>query len=300
MKMLGALGIAMLATASYPIAAHAQVDQRAIPEQVRAERAAERARQVDQRALAQQLLGNSAADRAVAVQMALTLGAPNTGPELRAALITLLERNSTILEEARRRNVAVANLENPEFIAHVAHVVSQLEDPRAIPALAGALDSGSTLVSDALADFGEQAAPAVLGVVTSPDSRYSAVDPGLRTLRFMVEEAGTRPLSAGTLDQIRGAAQRHLMGKPYFTTLWRAIELAVALNDPGLRRIVESLASDPNEAIARGVTDPGLIEKTQKWAVDRLAGVPQPRYRSPAERRLLLDPLAGMPSLPRP
>jgi len=58
----------------------------------------------------------------------------------------------------------------------------------------------------------------------------------------------------------------------------------VVLNDAGLRGIVEALASDPNEVIARGVTDPGDIARTQKWAADRLAGVP---------------PLPGVPPLRR-
>jgi len=247
--------------------------------------------QPNRRALAQRLLRGSAGERSTALEDARALGPENTGSELRAALITLLERNNKIIAEARRAGVAVADLENPEFIAHVAHVVSQLEDPQAIPALAGALDSGSTLVADALADFGEQAAPAVLAVVTSRDSGYNAVDSGLTTLRFMVEGAGTRQLSAGTLDQIRGAAERRLLGKQYFTTLWRAIDLAVVLNDPDLRRIVESLAFDPNAVIARGVTWAPAIAHTQELAADRLAGTPpMPRYRRPAERRLLLDP----------
>jgi hypothetical protein len=146
-------------------------------------------------------------------------------------------------------------------------------------------------VRDALADFGERAAPAVLAVVNSPDAHYSAVDEGLITLRFMVEGTGPRPLSAGTLDQIRGAARQRLTGKQYFTTLWRAIDLAVVLKDPNLRQTVQALASDPTEVSARGVTNPDLIARTQQWAAQRLAGGPSsPRYRSPTERDQLLAP----------
>ena len=126
----------------------------------------------------------------------------------------------------------------------------------------------------ALAAFGEQAAPAVLGVVTSTESHYDEVNHGLITLRFMVEQTGARSLSANTVDQIRRAAQQRLTGRQYFPTLWNAMDLAVALNDPNLRRIVQSLASNRNEVVIRGVTDPELIEKTQKRAADRLAGVP--------------------------
>jgi hypothetical protein len=100
------------------------------------------------------------------------------------------------------------------------------------------------------------------------------VDDGLRTLRLIVEGASTRSLSPDTLDQIPRAAQQRVTRKQYFTSLWYAIDLAVALNDPNLRRIVESLASNRNEVIARGVEDPKLIEQTQKRAAERLAGVP--------------------------
>jgi hypothetical protein len=244
--------------------------------------------QPDQRVLVQQLLRGNAGERSAALWNAIVLGPEKAGPELRAALIALLEANNKIVEEARRRGVATATLENPEFIAHVAHAVSQLQDPLAIPALTRALDSGSTLVSDALAEFGDEAAPAVLAVVTSRGSRHDAVDLGLVTLRFMVEEIRTHPLAAGTVNQIRRAAQQRLTGKQYFTTLWSAIDLAAALGDAELRELLEVLASDPNEVFARGVEDPDLIQRTKKRAADRLAGVPMPRYRSPVERRQLL------------
>lgn len=250
--------------------------------------------QGDQAALARRLIQGDAMERGRALEAAQALGAKNTGPELRAALITLLERNNRIVVQAATRKQALATLEDPEFIAHVAHVVSQLEEPQAIPALAGALGTGSTLVPDALADFGDRAVPAVLAVVIAPESRYSAVDDGLITLRFLVEGAGSRSLSAGALDQIRSAAKQHLTGTQYFTTLWRAIDLAVALKDPDLRRIVASLASDTSEVIARGVTARALIDRTQQQASQRLSGSPPvPRYRSPAERSVILAPSGG-------
>jgi hypothetical protein len=164
-------------------------------------------------------------------------------------------------------------------------------DPHAIPALAGALGTGSTLVRDALADFGEQAAPDVLRLVTAQDTRYDAVGDGLMALRFMVEGARTRPLSPSTRDQIRRAAMQRLTGEQYFSTLWYAIDLAVALDDPELRRIVQAIASDRNELVARGVSAPDIIALTQKRAAARLAGEPpEPRYRSPAERARVLNP----------
>ena len=46
-------------------------------------------------------------------------------------------------------------------------VVIRLRDPEMIPALAGALDTGLAVVQ-ALAEFGERAAPDVLRVVMNP------------------------------------------------------------------------------------------------------------------------------------
>lgn len=228
----------------------------------------------DQHVIAQQLLGQDLRERSSAWGAALAIGPANSGQELRAALITLLEKENRIVVEARRRGVAVSTLENPEFIAHVARFVAELKDPLSIPALAGALESGSTAPMQTLAAFGEQAAPAILSVVTSPQSSHYAVEGGQTALRLMVEGAAPRPLTAGTLNQIRRAAQLRLTGPQYFTTLWYAVDLAVVVKEDSLRRIVELLASNRTEVVARGVTDPKLIEQTQKRAADRLAGVP--------------------------
>lgn len=208
------------------------------------------------------------------------MGPQNAGPELRAALIAVLESETRAHLEAYkadRSGQMPEFVESPELIGRVIRAVAQLEDPKTIPALAGALGTGFTAIR-ALVGFGQQAAPAVLDVVRSPNSTHYQVDAGLIALRLMVERTPSRPLSSDTLDQIGRVAQERLTGNQYFTTLWWAIDLAVVLNDVELRRIVESLASDWNEVVARGVDDPDLIERTQKRASDRLAGIaPLPR-----------------------
>jgi len=228
--------------------------------------------QPNQREIADQLLGSDLRQRNEALKAVLSIGPAKVGPELRSALITLLERQNRIVLEAQRRQVTLDTLEDPEFISGLSRVVAELKDPKAIPALAGAL--GMFTAIRPLADFGEQAAPAVLEVVTSAHSHYSAVNDGLITLRFMVERMKSHRLSAGILDQIRRAAEQRLSGKQYFTTLWYAIDLAVVLNDAKLRGIVKSLASNRNEVMARGIEDAKLIDLTQKRAADRIAGVP--------------------------
>src|SRR5207253_4535259 len=181
--------------------------------------------QADQDMIAQQLLGQDLRERNSAFEAALEIGPTKAGQELRLAFITLLERENRVLAESRRRGVTLDTLENPEFIAHVARFVAELKDPQTIPALAGAFGSGSTAPMYALAAFGEQAASAILSVVTSPQSSHYEVEGGLTALRFMVEGAGPRPLTSGSLDQIRRAAQMRLRGRQYLTTLWCALDL---------------------------------------------------------------------------
>lgn len=228
--------------------------------------------QRDQHEIAQQLIGQDRSKRDSAFLAADNIGVAKAGPELRSAMIALLERENRIGVEARRGRVAVSTLENPELIAHVAAFVAELKDPKSIPALAGAFESGSTAPPHALAAFGEQAAPAVLSVVTSAQSSHYEVEEGLRALRFMIETA--RPLTPGTMAQIRSAARLHLMNSKNFATLWYAMDLAVVLKDEQLRKTVESIVSNRSEVVARGITDPKLIEQTQKRAADLLAGVP--------------------------
>ena len=234
--------------------------------------------QVDQRALTQQLVGESRAERAQALATAEVLGPASTGPELRRALMSALEQESRLQVErdrAARRGEILQELEDPELIGTAARVVAELRDPNAIPALASALGSGFAVIR-ALVEFGEQAAPAVLAAVMSPQSMHDAINHGLITLRFMVEGAETHPLSPATLAQIRSAAEQHLRtGKVLaITTLWWAIDLASVLKDARLRRTLESLSINSNEIVARGVEDPELIERTQQRAAERLAGIP--------------------------
>ncbi|HEX7052289.1 MAG TPA: hypothetical protein VF188_18935 [Longimicrobiales bacterium] len=231
----------------------------------------------DQHALARDLAHGNAGERGHALAIARQMPPESIRPELRSALIAELERAASLRKEARRRGVFLTELIDPEYALGLSSVVADLGDPRAIPGLVGSLGAGYK-VCRALAMFGEQAAPLVLDAVRSLEET-AQIDDALLVLRFMVEGAAGQPLSAATLQQIRSVADRRLTGRQHVTTLWNAMDLAMALNDSGLQQIVEALASDRGEVIARGVTEPDLIEKTQKLARDRLAGVPPlPRW----------------------
>jgi hypothetical protein len=177
------------------------------------------------------------------------------------------------------QNVTVAGKD--DLLRHLSEIeatclgsVLDLKSPQAIPELVKTLGLGFTFVPRQLAEFGEDAAPAVLAVVTAAESDRVVVFTGLMALRFMIEGAAPRPLSAGTRERIRQAAEQWLAARQQsILTLGAAIDLAAVLGDPGLRRILESLASDPNAVASRGI-DARSIESIRKRAADRLAGIP--------------------------
>jgi hypothetical protein len=209
--------------------------------------------------------------------MAKSIAPANTGVELRSALINLLSKENEIVKKSHRMGVTLDTLDDPDVITIIQRMVAEFNDPTAIGVLAEALGMGTVIRP--LAGFGEQAVPAIVSVVSSSESHYSAVDDGLRTLRLIVEGTKRPPLSTNTLAQIRSVVRQRLDGRqPMFTTVWYAIDLATIVDDVGLREIVKNLAENRNAVLARGIDDPSIIEKTQKRATDRLAGIPaQPR-----------------------
>ncbi|HJQ52625.1 MAG TPA: hypothetical protein VJ825_02170 [Gemmatimonadaceae bacterium] len=197
--------------------------------------------------------------------------------------MTALERENALVDNVRTRRAAgekVVDSGNPELAAGLALVVSSLRDPAAIHALAGSLGSSPPAIS-ALAEFGEAAAPAVLDVLETT-TNVSVAHDALLALRFMVEGVGGSALSQATRERIARAATSRLTGpQQSITTVWRAIDLAVALRDPALMRIVQSLASDRSAVVKLRDASADLIEQTQRIAVDRLRGVPPlPRHTS--------------------
>jgi hypothetical protein len=228
-------------------------------------------------AVADRLRGGTAAERSAALEAVRTAGARNASARVRAALLAALEQEGRLFTDRYHRGrsgEALPDLEDPEFIARASRVVAELDDPAAIPALTAALGTGFTVIH-ALTAFGDQAVPSVVSAVVSPDSMPDALNHGLITLRFMVENLDTRPLSASSAALIRRAAQQRLRmaDNTFVTTVWRAIDLAVTLDDPEFRQTVELLASDYGTAISSGI-DPEYVDQTARRASERLAGTP--------------------------
>lgn len=229
---------------------------------------------VSQSELARRVVHGEAHERIRAFGLIRGMKAQEINEPLRAALITMLEREGTLNTQERRGETDL--MDGPEMIGELAGLVAEFRDPRSIPALAGALGTSPRAIH-ALADFGEAAAPAVLDVVKRADDAGVLMD-GLVGLRFMAEGVRERPLTPRTLSGLKRTAEQRMTGMQPVTTLWRAIDLAVALKDPDLRRTVQSIASDRNAVISRGISDPELIRYTQRLAAERLAGIqPLPR-----------------------
>lgn len=237
---------------------------------------------IDQPEVSRSLLTGDASARGRALTLVRQIGPQKVSPQLRAALITALERENGRVAKVRARRAAgeaVPDLENPELAAGLAHVVSAFRDPRSIPGLVGALGS-SPPASSALAEFGEAAAPAVVSLLDTT-TNVSVADDALTTLRFMAEGVGA-PLTDKTRDCIRRSAKRKLTEpQKSITTVWKAIDLAVALKDPELKRMVQALASNRDAVVRLRDTSSELVDRTQRIATDRLAGIlPVPRHTS--------------------
>lgn len=232
--------------------------------------------QVGQATLAEQLRNGDRATRMTAAHSASLMSVEAIGPELRGALITALEREGRIKAEEWRGERE--RVDEPMLIARLALVVSRFGTPNTIEGLASAI-STSPPATHALAQFGEPAAEAVLRLLTAnPGAPATVISSGLIALRYIVELADERPLSLRTFERIRQQALDCLTSTSSHTVLGRAIDLAMVLDDPELRGIVQTLANDMDEVRARGITTPRYIEAVQERARDRLAGEPpQPR-----------------------
>ena len=241
--------------------------------------------QVDQTVLAQQILGDDEDALVEAIRAIRNISPEDLSPELHTAILENIRRNANYYAQRdaamQRSNEWIEPLgtERLESIVQMFPLVAALRDPDTIPALI--IGINSTVAREALAEFVEEAVPALLDAVMSGNSPDRRVTGSLVALRFMVEGAAPRPLSAETRGQIRRAAEHHLTAGTDRSgvTLRRASDLAFALDDPGLWRIVENLATDPDAIGAWGVA-PEFVERARQHLLDRLAGVaPLPQRR---------------------
>ena len=137
----------------------------------------------------------------------------------------------------------------------LAWAVWQMRDPATMGALADARGDGQ----NSLRPFGGAAVPSILAALTGTHAYRAQIGGLLRDLAWL---AGEDELPAGSRDAVAAAIQGFLSGETLRAmqiadldgfVLTGAIDVAVALGDPGLLRTVRGLATDPAEMIRAGV-----------------------------------------------
>ena len=209
-----------------------------------------------QAALAQDILADDEDGRRHrAVLVAERLGPERMSDEVRDALIRLFDQATAELGVAKAEGMVLNDVVNGEFYLQLARLVASLHDSRAIPALARIGDYAfSRTVARGLASFGEEALPAMLEVIDSPEVSDGAAFHIIATLSMMVEDGGTQNLSMSARQEIAQVARRNL-GSQSSSILHRAMDISVALNEPDLVQAVEAIAYNPSVLTARGFTD---------------------------------------------
>lgn len=225
--------------------------------------------QVDQRALATRVLCEDDSVRQNAVMEVLALDPSEVQPELRSALVGTLEQLNRLRREVKVEGGNLEDRVDPHFRLSVVTAVTRLRDPQTAPALVGALGHGAPVV-EALASFGEPTALLVIDAVQSRESSQAEVNDGLAVLsRFAARDRGSA-LTHHLRARLSGVARNRLNGQQAPATLKAAIDLALALGDDPLVETVRTLASDPDQIRARGISDQGIIDHIQEFAAMRL------------------------------
>ena len=209
-------------------------------------------------------------------------------PVLRSALIATLE-DVGHLTQARTRGEAPPLTEwDHELPLMLTDMVIALQDPAAIPALAGVVGYGWG-VKKALIEFGRQAMPAVLHVATSPaTSDIWTVFESYDTLCMMVLEWGLDSFSTQERAQLKDAVLLYLNepydGSPILSwynpgyALDGVATLAIALEDPDLSRRLEILSTDTDALKVLHFDDPYTVS-FQYALTNLLTGqTPLPEY----------------------
>jgi hypothetical protein len=192
-------------------------------------------------------------------------------PQVRTAMIALLDELNAQAAAARASESRLPNQESGEFMHAVAKAVAQLEDVSSIPSLARAVHGGRPVALQ-LARFGERALPAVVSAMEEPGAHHYQVEFSLSVLMHMLQVQGDGNLSPAAMVRIRSVVKEKLTSKVYFATVLSAIRVAAELRDPEITTVLRQLANDPEESRRRGL-DERTIATVQSRAADAVAKI---------------------------
>lgn len=226
--------------------------------------------------LAARLTAGSPIDRTLAVDEFLRLApekrSPSLWPILAAELTALND------EAARRRGLLMSGAKVERYSeadgfgtyqGRLVEALSQWDQPDAIPALIGAIETGNRVVQ-ALVRFGDAAVSPVATLALSDDAPIEQRSSAVYCLQRMVESG--QSLSGTSRARIRDVASHHLTTSRYWALVMYAAELAIATKDPTLRGQVVALVSTPTSLAARldGGPDQQTMARTRIMrALDR-------------------------------
>ena len=217
----------------------------------------------------------------------------NIGPEARAAMIEtltwlnekinerawLLERLEAVDDEEGKKALEMSDRDQWRsrriFHSVLADVVESLEMSEAIEALANAGDLHFSFIRS-----GNRSVAPIVDVLSGEQLYTRQAQARLAFLTDIVRSSqwkGIEPLSPDNRDLIVRTARRFLdreglkdfQGLHIRGVLSSAVDLALALDEPDLIQVVETLAANREEAIVRGVT-PGGVEYFQEYIKEML------------------------------
>jgi hypothetical protein len=155
-----------------------------------------------------------------------------------------------------------------ERLYWVLDALAKYETPEVLPALVAFIENGGP-VPNALADFGEQAVPALLVIETGNDglAAWSALS---IFAKMFTRPSVRHPLSSDSRKKIIGIARARLRDQPKFAVGLPAVRLAVATREPDLIERVKLIATDERLATELAGGEPGRANGLRRFAAQSL------------------------------
>ena len=228
--------------------------------------------QTSQADLCVQIRSSDPSARTEAVRLTIAIPLAAMSRELQKCLANELLRASADVDSLQQRPMGsvtpetIAAAERYQFA--LVDAINQSIDASVLPALAAALNAGTTAIRG-IAKFGEAGIEPAASVALA--GRDVAAANALLTLKLIIEGSHYSPLSREGLQRIKYVALTRLSGRQPLVIAMVACDLAVATKDQTLRSIVTRLAASPQEAATLGLVgwQAELLNRRAKQALQK-------------------------------